>query len=176
MTRHDRGVCGCNGRRVARGSARQQGRRRPQKEAGPMRDIRDAQMVGRTSDGRLVQRPLVRHLHGLLDFDMIDVGRPPRHRLRHRGRHHRAGVVPGGRGQPARRPMPTCRGSCARRSAICPVRLDRGAVVSFLRRHPPPDLGHRAGCTSCPRCDRSRVVILGATAVLTLLTWLIALL
>ena len=36
-----------------------------------MRDIRDAQMIGRTSDGRLVERPLSGHLSVYLDFDMI---------------------------------------------------------------------------------------------------------
>jgi succinate dehydrogenase / fumarate reductase cytochrome b subunit len=36
-----------------------------------MKDIRDVQMVGRTSDGRLVQRPLSGHLSVYLDFDMV---------------------------------------------------------------------------------------------------------
>jgi succinate dehydrogenase / fumarate reductase cytochrome b subunit len=36
-----------------------------------MADIRDAQMVGRTSDGRLVQRPLSGHLSVYINFDMV---------------------------------------------------------------------------------------------------------
>lgn len=36
-----------------------------------MKDIRNVQMLGRTSDGRLVQRPLSGHLSVYLDFDMI---------------------------------------------------------------------------------------------------------
>ena len=36
-----------------------------------MADIRDAQMVGRTSYGRLVQRPLSGHLSVYINFDMV---------------------------------------------------------------------------------------------------------
>ena len=36
-----------------------------------MTDVREAQRVGRTSDGRLVERPLSGHLSVYLDLDMI---------------------------------------------------------------------------------------------------------
>jgi succinate dehydrogenase / fumarate reductase cytochrome b subunit len=36
-----------------------------------MKDIRDAQRVGRTSDGKLVERPLSGHLSVYINFDMI---------------------------------------------------------------------------------------------------------
>ena len=44
---------------------------RRRNEVRPMRDIRDAQRVGRTSDGRLVARPLSGHLSVYINFDMV---------------------------------------------------------------------------------------------------------
>ena len=126
-----------------------------------MRDIRDAQMVGRTSDGRLVQRPLSGHLSVYLNFDMVmSVG----HRVT--GCAIAVGtivlvwfLVAAATGEAAyanvswflRTPV----------GYLAAVRLDRGAVVPFLRRHPPPDLGRRPDVRPAARCDRSRVVILG---------------
>ncbi len=139
-----------------------------------MRDIRDVQMVGRTSDGRLVQRPLSGHLSVYLDFDMImSVG----HRVT--GCAIAVGTI-----VLVWFLVATASGEAAYANVSWFLRTPVGylALVGWTAalwyhfcvgiRHLIWDAGRMY---DLPTVKRSRVVILGATAVLTLLTWLIAL-
>ena len=139
-----------------------------------MRDIRDVQMVGRTSDGRLVQRPLSGHLSVYLDFDMImSVG----HRVT--GCAIAVGTI-----VLVWFLVATASGEAAYANVSWFLRTPVGylALVGWTAalwyhfcvgiRHLIWDAGRMY---DLPTVRRSRVVILGATAVLTLLTWLIAL-
>jgi succinate dehydrogenase / fumarate reductase cytochrome b subunit len=140
-----------------------------------MRDIRDVQMVGRTSDGRLVQRPLSGHLSVYLDFDMImSVG----HRVT--GCAIAFGtivlvwfLVAAATGEAAYAHV-----SWFLRTPIGYLALFGWTAALWYHfcvgiRHLIWDAGRMY---DLPTVRRSRAVILGATAVLTLLTWFIALL
>ena len=139
-----------------------------------MRDIRDAQMVGRNSDGRLVQRPLSGHLSVYINFDMImSVG----HRVT--GCAIAVGtivlvwfLVAAASGEAA----------YAQVSWFLRTPVGYAALVGWTAalwyhfcvgiRHLIWDTGRMFEIASV---DRSRYFILGGTAVLTLATWLIAL-
>ena len=139
-----------------------------------MADIRDAQMVGRTSDGRLVQRPLSGHLSVYINFDMVmSVG------------HRVTGIA-------------IAVGTVVLVWFLVAAASGEAAYanVSWFLRTP---IGYLAllGCTAAlwyhyfvgirhliwdtgrmfdvHAVKRSRYFILGGTAVFTLLTWLIAL-
>ena len=107
-----------------------------------MRDIRDVQMLGRTSDGRLVRRPLSGHLTVYLDFDMVvSVG----HRVT--GCAIAIGTIL------LVWFLVAASGEAAYNNVSWFLRTPVGYValfgwtaalwVSFLRRHSPPDLGYR---------------------------------
>jgi len=139
-----------------------------------MTDIRDAQMVGRTSDGRLVRRPLSGHLTVYINFDMVmSVG----HRVT--GCALAVGtivmvwfLVAAASGEAAYATM-----SWWLRTPIGYLALFGWTAALWYHycvgiRHLIWDTGRMY---DLPAVDRSRFVILGATAALTLLTWLIAL-
>ncbi len=139
-----------------------------------MRDIRNVQMVGRTSDGRLVQRPLSGHLSVYLDFDMIvSVG----HRIT--GCAIAIGTI-----VLVWFLVATASGEAAYANVSWFLRTPVGYLALFgwtaaLWYHFCVGIRHLiwdAGrMYDLPTVRRSRGVILGATVVLTLLTWLIAL-
>ena len=140
-----------------------------------MRDIRDAQMLGRTSDGRLVQRPLSGHLSVYLDFDMVmSVG----HRI--------TGVaIAVGTVVLVWFLVAAASGEAAYAQVSWFLRTPVGYVAVFGWtaalwyhfcvgiRHLVWDAGRMYDLAAV---RFSRIVILGATVLLTLLTWFIALL
>jgi succinate dehydrogenase / fumarate reductase cytochrome b subunit len=140
-----------------------------------MRDIRDVQMVGRTSDGRLVQRPLSGHLSVYLDFDMIvSVG----HRIT--GCAIAIGTI-----ILVWFLVATASGEAAYANVSWFLRTPVGYIAVFgwtaaLWYHFCVGIRHLIWDTGrmydLPTVRRSRGAILGATIVLTLLTWFIALL
>ncbi len=140
-----------------------------------MRDIRDAQMLGRTSDGRLVQRPLSGHLSVYLDFDMVmSVG----HRIT--GVAIAVGtvvlvwfLVAAASGEAA-----YDRVSWFLRTPVGYFSLFAWTAALWYHfcvgiRHLVWDAGRMYDLAAV---RFSRIVILGATVLLTLLTWFIALL
>jgi succinate dehydrogenase / fumarate reductase cytochrome b subunit len=140
-----------------------------------MRDVRDAQRVGRTSDGRLVERPLSGHLSVYINFDMVmSVG----HRVT--GIAVAVGtivlvwfLVALASGEQAYAHV-----SWFLRTPIGYLALFGWTAALWYHfcvgvRHLIWDTGRMYELESV---DRSRVVILGSTAVLTLATWLVALL
>ncbi len=140
-----------------------------------MRDVRDVQMLGRTSDGRLVQRPLSGHLSVYLDFDMVmSVG----HRIT--GCALAVGTI-----VLVWFLVALASGESAYASVSWFLRTPVGYFALFgwtaaLWYHFCVGIRHLIWDTGrmydLPSVHRSRGVILGATAGLTLLTWLIALL
>ena len=139
-----------------------------------MRDIRDAQRVGRTSDGRLVARPLSGHLSVYINFDMVmSVG----HRVT--GCAIAVGtivmvwfLVAAASGEAAYATM-----SWWLRTPIGYLALFGWTAALWYHycvgiRHLIWDSGRMY---DLPTVDRSRIVILAATAALTLLTWIVAL-
>ncbi len=140
-----------------------------------MRDIRDVQMIGRTSDGRLVERPLSGHLSVYLDFDMIvSVG----HRIT-------GCAIAFGTIILVWFLVATATGEAAYANVSWFLRTPVGYVALFgwtaaLWYHFCVGIRHLIWDTGrmydLPTVRRSRGVILGATIALTLLTWFIALL
>ena len=140
-----------------------------------MRDIRDVQMLGRTSDGRLVRRPLSGHLTVYLDFDMVvSVG----HRVT--GCALAVGTI-----VLVWFLVATASGEAAYNDVSWFLRTPVGYFVLFgwtaaLWYHFCVGIRHLIWDTGrmyeLSAVRRSRAVILGATAALTLATWLIALL
>jgi succinate dehydrogenase / fumarate reductase cytochrome b subunit len=140
-----------------------------------MRDVRDAQRVGRTSDGRLVERPLSGHLSVYINFDMVmSVG----HRI--------TGIaVAVGTIVLVWFLVALASGEQAYANVSWFLRTPIGYLALFgwtaaLWYHFCVGIRHLVWDTGrmydLPSVDRSRAVILGATAVLTLVTWLVVLL
>lgn len=140
-----------------------------------MRDIRDAQRVGRTSDGRLVERPLSAHLSVYLDFDMVmSVG----HRIT--GCAIAVGTVvlvwfltAAASGEAAYAQV-----SWFLRTPVGYLALFGWTAALWYHfcvgiRHLIWDWGHMF---DLPSVHRSRIWVLGGTVVLTALTWLFVLL
>ena len=140
-----------------------------------MRDIRDVQMIGRTSDGRLVRRPLSGHLTVYLDFDMIvSVG----HRVTGCALAFGTIVLVWFLVATASGEAEYARVSWFLRTPIGYFALFGWTAALWYHfcvgiRHLIWDWGWMY---ELPAVRRSRGVILGVTALLTLLTWLIALL
>ena len=140
-----------------------------------MRDIRDVQMLGRTSDGRLVRRPLSGHLTVYLDFDMVvSVG----HRVT--GCAIAIGTI-----VLVWFLVAAASGEAAYNNVSWFLRTPVGYVALFgwtaaLWYHFCVGIRHLIWDTGrmydLRTVRRSRGVILGATVVLTAATWLIALL
>nr|WP_294545933.1 succinate dehydrogenase, cytochrome b556 subunit [uncultured Rhodopila sp.] len=139
-----------------------------------MRDIRDVQMLGRTSDGRLVRRPLSGHLTVYLDFDMIvSVG----HRVT--GCAIAVGTI-----VMVWFLVAAASGEAAYANVSWFLRTPVGYVALFgwtaaLWYHFCVGIRHliwdSGRMYDLRKVRRSRGIILGATVVLTALTWLIAL-
>ncbi|CAH2601629.1 Succinate dehydrogenase cytochrome b-556 subunit [Rhodovastum atsumiense] len=139
-----------------------------------MRDIREAQYVGRTSDGRLVQRPMSGHLSVFFNFDMV---MSVSHRVT--GCAIAVGtiimvwfLVAAASGEAAYATF-----SRVARSPIGYLALFGWTFALWYHwcvgiRHLIWDAGKMY---DLPSVERSRAVILGASAGLTLLTWFIAL-
>ena len=139
-----------------------------------MSDIRDVQRIGRTSDGRLVERPLSGHLSVYFDFDMlISIG----HRIT--GLAIAVGtvvlvwfLVAAASGEAAYAQV-----SWFLRTPVGYLALFGWTAALWYHfcvgiRHLIWDAGRMF---ELPLVRRSRVVILGVTAGLTLLSWAIAL-
>ena len=139
-----------------------------------MTDIRDAQRVGRASDGRLVERPLSGHLGVYINFDMVmSVG----HRIT--GCAIAVGTI-----LMVWFLVAAAVGPVAYANVSWFLRTPIGYLMLFgwsaaLWYHYCVGIRHLIWDTGrmydLPSVDRSRYWILGATAVLTLLTWILAL-
>jgi succinate dehydrogenase / fumarate reductase cytochrome b subunit len=144
-------------------------------EKASMIDIRDAQRVGRTSDGSLVARPLSGHLTIYINFDMVmSVG----HRVTGCGIAVGTIVMVWFLVAAAAGPAAYATVSWFLRTPIGYLLLLGWTAALWYHycvgiRHLIWDTGRMY---DLPSVHRSRYWILGGTAALTLLTWLFALL